>query len=279
MSIKTNVASLYHTNLARLTILLSYRLRERSIWGQVGCHKIHPSKRTWIPKTPEGKPWEGIKILAQWKRETLQVNSTFGVPRTQSWIWSQAALAADSALDSFLALRISAPRCCTVVMNSVLSLTHSKYSDRYRKLNIREKRQQIIYEMQQDWLFLLGGNAEKACHWSSGTTSLTGFHPLPVFTVAWLASGYWVEEWFPQMITFFTSPTWTFSLSEIWPRALLWSSLVRQLMFFSGIEGDAKCFKISALVLAGFATTSTCMVRTWTDKHSILQQTCILIYR
>lgn len=47
---------------------------------------------------------------------------TSGVPRTQSRIWSQAELAADKALESFLALMIAAPRCWTVVMNSPFNL-------------------------------------------------------------------------------------------------------------------------------------------------------------
>jgi len=47
---------------------------------------------------------------------------TFGVPSTQSRMWSHAALAADKALDSFLAFIIAAPLCCTVVMNSVFNL-------------------------------------------------------------------------------------------------------------------------------------------------------------
>lgn len=47
---------------------------------------------------------------------------TSGVPRTQSRIWSQAELAADRALESFLALMIAAPRCWTVVMNSPFNL-------------------------------------------------------------------------------------------------------------------------------------------------------------
>lgn len=59
------------------------------------------------------------------------------------------------------------------------------------------------------------------------------------------------------MITFLTSLTWTFNLSEICPNALLWSSLVKQVMFFSGMEG-ANSFKIKALVFAGLATTKTC---------------------
>lgn len=93
---------------------------------------------------------------------------------------------------------------------------------------------------------------------SSATNSLTGFCAPLAVTVAWLTSGYWVEEWLPQMMTFFTSLTWTLSLSEIWPKALLWSSLVRQVMFFSGIEG-ANSFKMRAFVFAGLATTSTCI--------------------
>ena len=52
--------------------------------------------------------------------------STLGVPRTQSRIWSQAALAADNALDAFRALIMAAPRCCTVVMNSVFDLWETK---------------------------------------------------------------------------------------------------------------------------------------------------------
>jgi len=47
---------------------------------------------------------------------------TSGVPRTQSRMWSQAELAADNALDSFLALMIAAPRCWTVAMNSPCNL-------------------------------------------------------------------------------------------------------------------------------------------------------------
>ena len=93
-------------------------------------------------------------------------------------------------------------------------------------------------------------------HASSPTSPRTGFSPAGVLTVAWLTSGYWVEEWFPHMITFLTSDTWTFSLSETWPSALLWSSLVKQLMFFSGIDG-ANSFRIKAFVFAGLATTKT----------------------
>lgn len=50
------------------------------------------------------------------------MKETSGVPRTQSRMWSQAELAADNALESFLALIIAAPRCWTVVMNSPCNL-------------------------------------------------------------------------------------------------------------------------------------------------------------
>lgn len=96
-------------------------------------------------------------------------------------------------------------------------------------------------------------------HASSETSWRTGFSPAGVLTVAWLTSGYWVDEWLPQIMTFFTSETWTFNLSEIWPKALLWSSLVKQEMFLSGIDG-ANSFKINALVFAGLATTRTCKI-------------------
>lgn len=42
-------------------------------------------------------------------------------------MWSQAALAADNALESFLALIIAAPRCWTVVMNSAFNLDDVNY--------------------------------------------------------------------------------------------------------------------------------------------------------
>ena len=95
--------------------------------------------------------------------------------------------------------------------------------------------------------------------WSSATCSLTDLSPFLVVKVAWLTSGYWVVEWFPHMITFLISLTWIFNLSAIWPKALLWSSHVRHVMFFFGIEG-ANCFKMSALVFAGLATTNTCKI-------------------
>lgn len=48
-------------------------------------------------------------------------------------------------------------------------------------------------------------------HSSSFTTSRIGFPP----TVPWLTSGYCVDEWFPQMMAFFTSVTGCPVFSEI----------------------------------------------------------------
>lgn len=112
---------------------------------------------------------------------------------------------------------------------------------------------------------------QKLYHASSATSSRTDFSsPDDNLTVAWLTSGYCVDEWLPQIITFLTSDTWTFNLSEIWPNALLWSNLVKQEIFLSGMEG-ANSFKISALVFAGLATT-----KTWKSKDTKSQ---CLIFR
>ena len=161
-------------------------------------------------------------------------------------MWSQAELAAERALESFLALMIAAPRCWTVVMNSPLSLLKRRVTHQFRSPSKIETDTNILLTL-----------AFLTYHASSAISSRTGFSPLEVFTVAWLTSGYWVDEWLPQIITFFTSLTWTLSLSEIWPRALLWSRRVKQVTFLSGIDG-ANSFKIRALVFAGLATTRTC---------------------
>jgi len=46
-------------------------------------------------------------------------------------MWSQAELAAERALESFLALMIAAPRCWTVVMNSPLSLIKRRVTHQF----------------------------------------------------------------------------------------------------------------------------------------------------
>lgn len=48
---------------------------------------------------------------------------TSGVPNQMSLMWSQMALAADIALESFLALMTAAPLCCTVCHTEVKRLT------------------------------------------------------------------------------------------------------------------------------------------------------------
>ena len=80
-----------------------------------------------------------------------------------------------------------------------------------------------------------------------------------------MASGTCEEEWLPQIITLRTSLAETAKavefgslafeiFSAICPCALLWSRRVRQVMFFAGIDGAFR-YRISALVLAGLATT------------------------
>ena len=48
----------------------------------------------------------------------IETQSPSGVPSTQSWTWSIAALAADAALEAPRASMIAAPRFCTVGMKS-----------------------------------------------------------------------------------------------------------------------------------------------------------------
>lgn len=50
---------------------------------------------------------------------------------------------------------------------------------------------------------------------SSLTASLIDMHPCGILTVPWLTSGYWVDEWFPQIMMFFTSSTWVPTLIAI----------------------------------------------------------------
>mmetsp|Transcript_11211 Transcript_11211/g.27414 ORF Transcript_11211/g.27414 Transcript_11211/m.27414 type:complete len:335 (-) Transcript_11211:355-1359(-) len=87
---------------------------------------------------------------------------------------------------------------------------------------------------------------------SSLITERTG---LPLM-VALLTSGYWVDEWFPQIITFCTSRTLHPAFSASCPRARWWSSRVIAVKFVLGTFG-AKWLMTSALVLAGLPTTRT----------------------
>eukprot|EP00955_Chlamydomonas_euryale_P071139 360973-Chlamydomonas_euryale.AAC.10 len=89
-------------------------------------------------------------------------------------------------------------------------------------------------------------------HASSDTASRMGLST----TVPWLTSGYWVLEWLPQMMTFFTCVTGTPTRSATCASALLWSRRVIHVMSAGGMLG-ACSLRMSALVLAGFATTST----------------------
>lgn len=56
---------------------------------------------------------------------TVEINMAFtsAVPAQMSLMWSQMALAADMALDSFLALMTAAPLCCTVCNKITWTIT------------------------------------------------------------------------------------------------------------------------------------------------------------
>ena len=63
----------------------------------------------------------------------------------------------------------------------------------------------------------VGTNSVSSQAWSSAT-----FSPLQV---AWPASGNWVEEWFPQIVTFLMAEIGCPSLLASWAAARFWSSL------------------------------------------------------
>lgn len=52
------------------------------------------------------------------------------VPNQMSLMWSQMALAADMALESFLALIMAAPRCCTVCKENEEELTGRRHGEK-----------------------------------------------------------------------------------------------------------------------------------------------------
>mmetsp|Transcript_29100 Transcript_29100/g.73738 ORF Transcript_29100/g.73738 Transcript_29100/m.73738 type:complete len:263 (-) Transcript_29100:230-1018(-) len=75
-------------------------------------------------------------------------------------------------------------------------------------------------------------------------------------TLQWLMSGYWVDEWFPQMIEPLTCSMGTAHLMATWAMQRLWSRRVRAEKFFLGMLG-ATSEAMRQLVLAGLPTTST----------------------
>jgi hypothetical protein len=75
-----------------------------------------------IKRTEDVDTSSHLKVKTKRIKRSKELKLTSGVPRTQSRMWSQAELAAERALENFLALMIAAPRCWTVVMNSPLSL-------------------------------------------------------------------------------------------------------------------------------------------------------------
>ncbi len=154
----------------------------------------------------------------------METCSPSEVPRAQSFMWSQIALAADMAEESFRACNqvkapfqpaeeftamIAAPRCWIVSMNFPCSHSSSPTLKKSETLS--------------RWIL---------------TASLIDFEV--DVTTPWETSGYWVLEWFPknkwvksgdwflpQMMTFWTFPTFVFNFKAIWAFALLWSRRVK----------------------------------------------------
>lgn len=109
-----------------LSLLARHRERvEDALWDAIAPVRVRPhghpralQSKTLLPSLPKNsdcssKGGRTRRVLDSW---------TFGVPRIQSLMWSQAALAADRELDCFRALITAAPRCCTVLTNSSLNL-------------------------------------------------------------------------------------------------------------------------------------------------------------
>src|ERR1700680_1346029 len=101
----------------------------------------------------------------------------------------------------------------------------------------------------------VGMNAPSIQAWS--LMSLAAFWPS---TSALKTSGYWVAEWFPQMLIFLTAVTAFFTFWATWVSARLWS---RRIIAVNCVDLSAGAFfmAMSALVLAGLPTTSTFTAR------------------
>ena len=98
--------------------------------------------------------------------------------------------------------------------------------------------------------------------WTRGMNS-SRIHPVSSCSVAgrppivaWLRSGYWVAEWFPQIVTRRISGTAAPVFSATWPTARLWSRRVIALNC-AGARSGALRIAMRAFVLAGLPITST----------------------
>mmetsp|Transcript_10300 Transcript_10300/g.24177 ORF Transcript_10300/g.24177 Transcript_10300/m.24177 type:complete len:247 (+) Transcript_10300:247-987(+) len=87
---------------------------------------------------------------------------------------------------------------------------------------------------------------------SSPITALAALPPM----VAWERSGYWVEEWLPQMASFSMSSTAQPSFWVSWPTARLWSRRIMAEKLVGAMSG-ALAEAMRQLVLAGLPTIST----------------------
>mmetsp|Transcript_38691 Transcript_38691/g.95229 ORF Transcript_38691/g.95229 Transcript_38691/m.95229 type:complete len:233 (+) Transcript_38691:603-1301(+) len=93
-------------------------------------------------------------------------------------------------------------------------------------------------------------------HGVSPTASITSLSTPPTLTLAKLTSGYWVDEWLPQIVAPVTAEAGTRMRMAICDCALLASSRVSAVKFSAGMLG-AHCCATHELVLAGLPTTTT----------------------
>src|SRR5574341_125037 len=84
---------------------------------------------------------------------------------------------------------------------------------------------------------------------------------------AWNTSGYWVAEWLPQTVTFFTAALGLPILCAIWEVARLWSRRIIAVNCV-GLRLFAFFMAMRQLVLAGLPTTSTLTSRAATRSSA-----------
>src|ERR1700704_6394382 len=77
---------------------------------------------------------------------------------------------------------------------------------------------------------------------------------------AWNTSGYWVAEWFPQMVTLRIELKGSPIFCAIWATARLWSRRIIAVNC-AGFRPGAFFMAMRQLVLAGLPTTSTLTLR------------------
>src|SRR6266705_369986 len=102
---------------------------------------------------------------------------------------------------------------------------------------------------------------------SQSMSLITGQTFLPPHS-AWNTSGYWVAEWFPQIVTLRIELNGLPIFCAIWPTARLWSRRIIAVNWV-GFRLGALLMAIRQLVLAGLPTTSTLTLRLATAASAL----------